>query len=687
MAEKLEFDLTVKSNDLKKALESASSEAGNLTGVLSVGVNEAFNQATSSAGVLGSVIQGIAAGSAFGVIQASIQAVGSAFNFIVDQSKKAVAAYAEHEDEINRLGQALRITGSDSDSARAGIESFAQGIQDNSRFSRDAILAQVGFAKSLGTSNAEAERLVLAAANLSATLGGSLEENTAKLGKTLSGMPGRFAQLVPELKTLTQEQLKNGDAFDIINKKYSGAAANDLKTYNGAITSLGNSFTQFQTKIGGAIVNSELFQSTLKSVKSLMDSTNLEVERYAFNADKSASSTATLSRTSSQLGTDYSLLTGKIKEINDKMLENNKISKEFGRGDVSAFNKELGEEALALEKVKEKMEENFLYRHSHDKQETTDVKQAPFKDKSEIEAERQKQAEIKSVMISGELERRNAQSALEIETNAASKEIDNLRIEGVIVDSKVFEQRKIQLETDRQVAEIERVKVYETQKAIIEADLKLKKVDTNQAKDLQDIDREKILADKKLALLKISNDAQLKTVKAAQDSEKKIREKSRSEEIQDQNDFFNVAKSLSSAKNKEMAAIGKAAAITDLAIKTPHAVGASFDFGTRLGGPVLGFALGAIAGAAMAEQMAQVAGVGFENGGFVGGMAGASIGPDNRTAQIRDGEMILNANQQKNLLDMINGGGMGGGDTVIHIDGKEVFRAVRNQLKSGMKLA
>jgi len=100
----------------------------------------------------------------------------------------------------------------------------------------------------------------------------------------------------------------------------------------------------------------------------------------------------------------------------------------------------------------------------------------------------------------------------------------------------------------------------------------------------------------------------------------------------------------------------------------------------------LGFAFGAIAATAMAAQAAQIAGVQFEQGGFVGGANGATSGPDNRIAQVKDGEMILNASQQKNLMDIINGGG-NAAPIIFQVDGREIARAVRNQVQGGFKLA
>lgn len=46
---------------------------------------------------------------------------------------------------------------------------------------------------------------------------------------------------------------------------------------------------------------------------------------------------------------------------------------------------------------------------------------------------------------------------------------------------------------------------------------------------------------------------------------------------------------------------------------------------------------------------------GFYTGGVIGGFHGASMGPDNTVIAGRKGELVLNANQQRNLFDIANG--------------------------------
>ena len=91
-------------------------------------------------------------------------------------------------------------------------------------------------------------------------------------------------------------------------------------------------------------------------------------------------------------------------------------------------------------------------------------------------------------------------------------------------------------------------------------------------------------------------------------------------------------------------------------------------------GGVAGIVTGALVAAAGAVQLASIMAAKpvqhFASGGFVGGMNGASMGADNTTIAARSGEMVVNANQQRALWDMLNGSGetsgAGGVNVVIN---------------------
>jgi len=119
---------------------------------------------------------------------------------------------------------------------------------------------------------------------------------------------------------------------------------------------------------------------------------------------------------------------------------------------------------------------------------------------------------------------------------------------------------------------------------------------------------------------------------------------------------------MQNSNNQTLAAIGKAAAITQIAIATPEAVAHATLWGTRMGGPVLGGIFAGLTYAAMAAQAAQVAGVQLAEGGIVtarpGGMQ-ATIGEGGRDEAVIPLENGQVPGMGSNVTIIVNGGMLG----------------------------
>lgn len=154
---------------------------------------------------------------------------------------------------------------------------------------------------------------------------------------------------------------------------------------------------------------------------------------------------------------------------------------------------------------------------------------------------------------------------------------------------------------------------------------------------------------------------------------------------------FGLASALAKDGSKTQFFIQKAAALAEIALARGKAIGlipaqtALIPYPASLAASAQLLANANIQAGIGAATVAATAIKGFANGGVVGG---ATSGPDDQVATVRTGELILNAQQQKSLFDAINGGNLGGGgDVVVQIDGREIARATRNQIRSGFILA
>lgn len=112
--------------------------------------------------------------------------------------------------------------------------------------------------------------------------------------------------------------------------------------------------------------------------------------------------------------------------------------------------------------------------------------------------------------------------------------------------------------------------------------------------------------------------------------------------------------------NKEMVKASKIVALAEVAIKqgvaiaeavAASAAGDPYTYALRVASAV------ASTVAAMASAIASInKASSFETGGVIGGYRGATMGNDNTYIHARQGEMVLNAEQQRQLFDIANGG-------------------------------
>jgi len=172
-------------------------------------------------------------------------------------------------------------------------------------------------------------------------------------------------------------------------------------------------------------------------------------------------------------------------------------------------------------------------------------------------------------------------------------------------------------------------------------------------------------------------------IKAEQEATKKQKEED-DKKVSDRKSTLSTIATLQGSSNKTLVALGKAAALASIAIDGPAAVTKALNAAP----PPFNFALAATVAAAVAAQAAKVAGVGFQDGGIVGGN---SFSGDQVPIRVNSGEMVLNRQQQSQLFDLANGASAGGSQVIqsnvtVELDGEVVGRAVSRQVADGLEL-
>lgn len=584
-------------------------------------------------------------------IEAVISSFGSLNQFIGDSIK----ASAEQEEAINSLNNALAANGNFTEEASNSFIRFSESISKNSKFSDDAIIKNAALLESLsGLSEKGLEQATQAAVDFAATGLVSLEDAFLKIGKAAEGEVGSFKKLGIEIKKGNTDAETFANTIEVLNSKFGGRAQLDAKTFSGTVAQMKNQFNELQEAIGFAIINNETFngivQFLAKSVKSLNESLGGNVS-------------------------ENERLRIKLREL---ISQQNNVRDEF-----DIYKKTMGESAdrtrFAREEIANlqlKIDETAkTLRTLNDQQ-----RAATASTKTLSEEQLKLQESAKKVIEETGKQDIGAQLKKQIST------LKDASAQG-LVDAKESNQAIALLSEDRDAAEVERLIKRNENLSSINAEANSLEIDENQKK----ID----------ALLnqEITHSDKLLTLRANADKKKKENdEKKRQEELKQQQTFFSTATSLASSQNKTLAAIGKAAALTELAIKTPQAVGDSFAFGARFGGPPLGFILAGIAATAMAVQASRVAGVPLQSG--IDSVPGTGT-RDNFPAVLAPGERVVPRRTNQDLTEFLQGGSQTNellagilsrldrleNNVIVNIGAKEIIDVVNTGIKEGRVLA
>ena len=200
---------------------------------------------------------------------------------VVNFARESFAAFEEAEQADRRLLFALN-------GNQAAFESLTRQANElrNATGIDDEDIKQVQMlGVSSGKSAGEVKKITQAAIELSAKTGQDLQAAYMMLNGTLAGSAGRLGRVDAEFSNLTADQLKNGEAIDLVLKKWSGSAANAATESQKLKTTWG----EIKETVGGGIstVINPLLSDLNESLKGVSNSALTASQRFEalFNAD------------------------------------------------------------------------------------------------------------------------------------------------------------------------------------------------------------------------------------------------------------------------------------------------------------------------------------------------------------------------------------------------------------------
>lgn len=270
----IRFNTKVDESGLDKGLKSVKGKVDNL-GKDTKGLNAlktAFNETGGAAAGFTSKLGGVA--SSGGVAAAAITAAVMAAKKYIETLKEANEAYKVQEKAEKALSKAAENNPYLNGEGVERLKDFAGELQKVSNYGDEATIDIMAQLAATGRSEAEIMKIMAAAADYAAAKHIDLKTAAETLNSTYSGMAGTMGRQIAEIKDLTDEQLKNGDAIDLIAKKYKGFAADAVDSG----TQAKNAFGDFMESVGK--MANPMFEGLNQRAKSFWESMTEQMNKF-----------------------------------------------------------------------------------------------------------------------------------------------------------------------------------------------------------------------------------------------------------------------------------------------------------------------------------------------------------------------------------------------------------------------
>ena len=197
---------------------------------------------------------------------------------ISDYSKECTAAFSVQQKAISQLTVAVSNNKNLTQQSLKNLISYTGKLQNKSVYGDEVLQGQASYLAGLGLQEDQIKKVLEASVELSSAGIGTLDSNVQNLAKTLNGTSGKLGQIIPEFQNLTAEQLKNGEAIEVVRRKYQGFAKNLAgNTLDGVSSQFSNLVGDIKEKLGS--VSGTLKFEGLKRILPVLEKINVWLDQ------------------------------------------------------------------------------------------------------------------------------------------------------------------------------------------------------------------------------------------------------------------------------------------------------------------------------------------------------------------------------------------------------------------------
>ena len=599
-------------------------------------------------------------------VQGAFALVKDAAAAVVSELGEGIDAANKQESAMLRLGNAMNATGKWTSNTASEMDAFASSMEITTGVADDLVLSSLAVLSTMTKLDSQGlQQAQKAALDLSVAMGIDLESATRAVGKAINGSSDALKRYGIEVQTGAD---KTANLSAVMGAIPTGAAEAKMKTFQGALLGVQNAWGNVTEAVATSITSNQVFIAVMNAASGILQ----KFEQYikdnaaAIRDDLGAAFISILDAVQSTLNglgiffkyMNVGFQTALIPIRN--LIDGLQLLKSAATLDWEGVKENASDIADNYGKVGEAIgalnEDNTLQKIAAGVGEIKTQAQTAFDEMKgkAIETAVALEAPKKKIVELTEAQKAHNEIVKSFVTGLAGQAtaIDSQYKFLESLQKSTLEQQLIATEGDYAAQNELMLAFFEQKNAAMLAQQQLEQDTLNQARANGLVTE----TEYQNAVLALNRKAALDQM-AASTERMKFEEQKNKERAANFSSTMNTIASLSQSSNKELAAIGKAAAITQATIDGYAAVQKALASAP----PPFNFALAGLVGAATAANVAKIAGVGFNKG--IDSVPG--IGSrDSVPAMLTPGERVVPQKTNQDLTNFLQNQNQGGGKTI-----------------------
>jgi hypothetical protein len=212
-------------------------------------------------------------------LNATLDLLSKAYTLLIAPLQMSVKAFMREDEVTNKLAGTLRLLGQETQEHMQIFLDFAESMDVSSRVSGEVTLNLAAQAKAMGATTKQTLMLVQASADLASLMDKDIFGAFNQLTTLMNGVvPKSIEKLIPQIKTLSAEQLRAGKGVEMLAKALKGMAGRDVSSLTASIERVGNSIENFMKAIGRLVEEVFRLPSSFDTVKNAIDGARKVIE-------------------------------------------------------------------------------------------------------------------------------------------------------------------------------------------------------------------------------------------------------------------------------------------------------------------------------------------------------------------------------------------------------------------------